>query len=81
MSKFEIAGKGTILAIAISLITAGSKLIETDFYAGLTTLIVGITLIIIWVYLLDREARQAGEKAAEEAFEKFKLEWRRKHVE
>jgi len=67
LGKLEIAGKGTLFAVAISLITAGSKLIETDFYAGLATLIVGIGLIIIWAFLIDKQAREAGEKAAEKA--------------
>ena len=74
MGKLEIAGKGTLFAVAISLITAGSKLIETDLYAGLVMLIVGIALTIIWAFLIDKQAREAGEKAAEKAFEKFKLE-------
>jgi len=74
LGKLEIAGKGTLLALAISLITAGSKLVETDLYAGIALLVVGVALIIIWVYLIDREAREAGEKTAEKAFEKFKLE-------
>jgi len=72
LGKLEIAGKGTLFAVAISLITAGSKLIETDLYAGVAMLIVGIALIIIWAFLIDKQAREAGEKVAEKAFERLK---------
>jgi ferritin-like metal-binding protein YciE len=78
LGKFEIGAYGTLFAIAISLITAGSKLIETDLYGGITLLVVGIGLITIWAFLIDREAKQAGEKAAEKAVEKT-LEKREKY--
>ncbi len=54
MKKLEIAGIGTILALAISLITAGVEIIETNLYAGVALLVVGIALILVWVYLLEK---------------------------
>jgi hydrogenase-4 membrane subunit HyfE len=74
MGKLEIAGKGTLFAVAISAITGGSQLISSDFYAGIALLLVGIALIIIWAFLIDWEAKREAVKAAEKAFEKFKLE-------
>lgn len=81
MGKLEIGGKGALLALAVSLITAGSKLVETDLYAGVALLVVGIALIIIWAFLIDKQAREAGEKATEKAFGKFKAELERKKYE
>ena len=74
MGKLEIAGKGTLFAVAISIITGGSQLISSDFDAGIALLLVGIALIIIWAFLIDWEAKREAVKAAEKAFEKFKLE-------
>jgi flagellar motor component MotA len=74
MGKLEIAGKGTLFAIAISIITAGSQLISTNFEAGLSLLIVGVALVIIWAVLIDWQAKREAMKAAQEAFSKFKLE-------
>jgi hypothetical protein len=76
--KLEIAGKATLFAVAISLITAGSQLIGSDFNAGLTCLIAGVTLVIVWAFLIDYEARSEAVKAAEKAFERLKLELERK---
>ena len=78
VEKLEIAGKATLFSIAISLITGGSTLIKDNFYAGLTVLVVGVALIILWSILVEREARAEAKKAAKEAFEKFKLELERK---
>jgi uncharacterized PurR-regulated membrane protein YhhQ (DUF165 family) len=70
MSILSGASKGTLLAAAISLITAGSQLVSSDFKAGLTCLTVGVVLVIVWAYLIDRQARRAGEEAAEKAVER-----------
>ena len=36
MGKLEIAGKSTLFATSISVITAGATLIKDNFHAGLT---------------------------------------------
>jgi len=74
MPALETAGKATLFGTAISIITAGTQLIANNFKAGLACLIAGIALIIIWAYLIDYQARKEATKAAEKAFEKFKLE-------
>jgi len=76
--RLEVAGKGTLFAAAISLITAGSSLIATNLYAGITLLVVGLGLVTVWAFLIDKQVQEAGEKAAEKAFEKLKLELERK---
>jgi uncharacterized membrane protein YdjX (TVP38/TMEM64 family) len=70
----EIASKGTIFAIAISLISGGSTLIKDNFNAGLTCMVIGVALIIIWAFLVDWEARREAREAAKKEFEKLKLE-------
>jgi uncharacterized membrane protein YdjX (TVP38/TMEM64 family) len=70
----EIASKGTIFAIAISLISGGSTLIKDNFNAGLTCMVIGVALIIIWAFLVDWQARREAREAAKKEFEKFKLE-------
>jgi hypothetical protein len=72
--RLEVAGKGTLFAVAISMITAGSNIIREDFYAGLACLVVGVALIIIWAYLIDWQARREAREAARQAFEKLKAE-------
>ena len=74
MGKLEIAGKGTLFTVSISLVTAGSQLISQNFYAGLALLIIGVALIVVWSYLIDKEARAEARKAALEAFEKLQME-------
>jgi hypothetical protein len=80
LSKLEIAGKSTIFAVAISMITGGSTLIRDNFNAGLACLVVGVALIIVWAYLIDWQARREAREAARQAFEKFKLELERKKL-
>jgi uncharacterized membrane protein YdjX (TVP38/TMEM64 family) len=74
ITKLEIASKGTIFAIAISLISGGSTLIKDNFNAGLTCMVIGVALIIIWAFLVDWEARREAREAAKKEFEKLKLE-------
>jgi uncharacterized membrane protein YdjX (TVP38/TMEM64 family) len=74
ITKFEIASKGTIFAIAISLISGGSTLIKDNFNAGLTCMVVGVALIIVWAFLVDWQARREAREAAKKEFEKLKLE-------
>lgn len=78
VSKAEIAGKGTLFAVAVSLITAGSQIISTDFQAGLACLIIGVALIIVWAFLIDRQARAAAVEAAEKAVREAVREWEKK---
>jgi hypothetical protein len=79
--RLEIAGKGVLFATAISLITAGSQLIESNLYGGIALLVVGVALVVIWAFLIDYEARREGERAVREAFERFKVEMERKRHE
>jgi len=74
ITRLEIASKGTIFAIAISLISGGSTLIKDNFGAGLTCMVIGVALIIIWAFLVDWEARREAREAARKEFEKLKLE-------
>jgi hypothetical protein len=74
ISRLEIASKGTIFAIAISLISGGNALIRENFKAGLACMVVGVSLIIIWAFLVDWQARREAREAARKEFEKFKLE-------
>ncbi|MEM2291663.1 MAG: hypothetical protein QXR44_03170 [Thermoproteota archaeon] len=67
VSKAEVAGKGTLFAVAIGLITTGSQIIQSDFNSGLVCLIVGIALIVVWAFLIDYEARREAVQAAEKA--------------
>jgi hypothetical protein len=67
LGKLEIAGKGTLFAVAISLITAGSQMIASYLYAGIALLAVGVALIVVWAFLIDYEARREAVKAAEKA--------------
>jgi arginine exporter protein ArgO len=74
VETLQIAGKATLFSIAISLITGGSASIKDNFYAGLTVLVVGVALIILWSILVEREAMAEAKKAARQEFEKLKLE-------
>jgi uncharacterized membrane protein (DUF106 family) len=74
MTTLSSVSKGTLFSIAISLITAGSTLVKDNFYPGLAVLVVGVILIIIWSILVEKEARAEARKAAQEAFQKLKLE-------
>jgi uncharacterized membrane protein YdjX (TVP38/TMEM64 family) len=74
ITKFEIASKGTLFAIAISLISGGSTLIRDNFGAGLTCMVIGVALIVIWAFLIDWEARREAREAVKKEFEKLKLE-------
>jgi len=77
-ATFEVAGKGALLTVAVSLITSGSKLVETDLYAGIALLVAGIALVIAWSILIDKEAKTEAMKAAKQEVEKLKLELERK---
>ncbi len=77
VSKLEIASKGTIFAVAISLITAGSNIIEENLYAGVALLVSGVALIVIWAYLIDWQARKEAREAVSKAFKEFKLKTKR----
>jgi uncharacterized membrane protein YdjX (TVP38/TMEM64 family) len=74
ITKFEIASKGTLFAIAISLISGGSTLIRDKFNEGLTCMVIGVALIVIWAFLIDWQARREAREAAKKEFEKLKLE-------
>jgi flagellar biosynthesis/type III secretory pathway M-ring protein FliF/YscJ len=74
VETLQVAGKATVFSVAISLITAGSTLIKDNFYPGLSVLVIGVVLIIIWSILVEKEARTEARKAAQEAFQKLKLE-------
>jgi uncharacterized membrane protein YdjX (TVP38/TMEM64 family) len=74
ITRLEIASKGTIFAIAISLISGGSTLIKDNFSAGLTCMVIGVALIVIWAFLVDWQARREAREAAKKEFEKLKLE-------
>jgi uncharacterized membrane protein YdjX (TVP38/TMEM64 family) len=73
ITKFEIASKGTIFAIAISLISGGSTMIKDNFNAGLSCMVIGVALIIVWAFLVDWQARREAREAAKKEFEKLKL--------
>ena len=74
ITRLEIASKGTLFAIAISLISGGSTLIKDNFNAGLTCMVIGVALIVIWAFLVDWQARREAREAAKKEFEKLKLE-------
>jgi uncharacterized membrane protein YdjX (TVP38/TMEM64 family) len=74
ITRLEIASKGTLFAIAISLISGGSTMIKDNFNAGLTCMVIGVALIVIWAFLIDWEARREAREAAKKEFEKLKLE-------
>jgi uncharacterized membrane protein (DUF106 family) len=74
VETLQVAGKAALFSVAISLITAGSTLIKDNFYPGLSVLVIGVILIIIWSILVEKEARAEARKAAQEAFQKLKLE-------
>ena len=54
MSFARNVSKYSLLVAAITCITAGTKLIETDLYAGIILILVGIALILIYAYLLEK---------------------------
>jgi hypothetical protein len=74
ITKFEIASKGSVFAVAVSLITGGSTLIKEDFSAGLACMIIGVALIVVWAFLIDWEARREARETAKQEVEKLKLE-------
>jgi hypothetical protein len=74
ITKFEIASKGTLFAVAVSLITGGSTLIKEDFSAGLACMVIGIALIVVWAFLIDWQARREARETAKREVEKLKLE-------
>jgi hypothetical protein len=77
ITKFEIASKGTIFAVAVSLISGGSTLIKENFSAGLACMIIGIALIVVWAFLIDWQARREARETAKREVEKLKLELER----
>jgi len=74
MPVLETTGKATLFAVAISAITAGIKIIEIDLWTGVALLLVGVALIVVWAYLVERQARKAGERAAEKIWRRMKEE-------
>lgn len=78
VTKAEIAGKGTLFATAISLITLGTQLISTNFEAGLSCLIIGVALIVVWAFLIDYEARREAAYAARKALQEELRTWEKK---
>jgi Tfp pilus assembly protein PilO len=77
ITKLEIASKGTLFAIAVSLITGGNTLIKDNFNAGLVCMIIGIALIVVWAFLIDWQARREAKETAKQELEKLKLELKR----
>ena len=65
----QSVSKSALLAAAIACITAGTKLIETDLYAGII-LIVGVALIIVYAYLLETQTVSAAVKTLRRELEK-----------
>jgi hypothetical protein len=51
-----------VLAGAIACVTAGAKLVETDLYAGIALLLIGIALIVVYAYLLEKQTVSAALK-------------------
>jgi hypothetical protein len=74
ITRFEIASKGTLFAVAVSLISGGSTLIRDNFNAGLACMIIGIALIVVWAFLIDWQARREARETAKREVEKLKLE-------
>lgn len=62
--------KSALLAAAIACITAGTKLIETDLYAGIILIVVGVVLIIVYAYLLETQTVSAAVKTLRRELEK-----------
>jgi sensor domain CHASE-containing protein len=77
ITKFEVASKGTLFAVAVSLISGGSTLIKEDFSSGLACMIIGIALIVVWAFLIDWQARREARETAKQEVEKLKLELER----
>ena len=59
MSFARNVSKSTLLAVAIACITAGTKLIETDLYGGIILIIVGVVLVVIYAYFLEKQTVDA----------------------
>ena len=55
MSFARNVSKSALLAVAIACITAGTKLIESDLYAGIILIVVGVALVVIYAYFLERQ--------------------------
>jgi hypothetical protein len=70
----QAAGKATLFATAISLITGGSQVIRENFNVGLVLLLVGVALIIVWSILIDVEAKAEARKTVYEALQKLEKE-------
>jgi len=51
----EVAGKGALLTVAVSAITAGVDLVKENLIGGAVCVAVGLTLIVLWVRLLERQ--------------------------
>jgi len=62
MSFARNVSKSALLAAAIACITAGANLIETDLYAGIILIVVGVVLIIIYAYFLEKQTVNAALK-------------------
>ncbi|MEM4429637.1 MAG: hypothetical protein QXM08_00555 [Thermofilaceae archaeon] len=55
MGLGEVAGKGALLTVAVSAITAGVDLVKENPIGGAACLAVGLILIVLWVRLLERQ--------------------------
>lgn len=62
MSSLQRVSKSAVLAGAIACVTAGAKLVETDLYAGIALLLIGIALIVVYAYLLEKQTVSAALK-------------------
>jgi len=54
--------KSALLVAAITCVTAGVKLLETDLYVGILLILLGIALIIAYAYLLEKQTVTAALK-------------------
>jgi len=71
MSLLATTSKSALLTIAVSCITAGISLIKTDLYGGLALLIIGFALVVVFAFLVER---QAVNKVKKLLAERLKLE-------
>ena len=70
VDALQTISKSVLLTCAIACITAGTKLIETDLYAGIILIVVGVALIIIYAYLLEKQTVSAAVKTVRRELEK-----------
>ena len=70
VDTLQIVSKSALLAAGIACITAGTKLIETDLYAGIILMVVGVVLIITYAYLLETQTVNRAVKTVRRELEK-----------